>query len=124
MQDGSIYRERAAKIGRHVDEMILRLIEQGVGFIDQRKIWGILSLDKSYAKEQIDTACQRALEMESLSYRTVKNLLEIEEIRKLEESGRTEGTNPRRAFAQPNGKQHKYIRPLSVYQEQLSLFKH
>ena len=76
MQDDSMYRRRAALLGPHVDEMILRLIQRGEGFIDQRKIWGILSLDKRYSKTQIDMACKRALEMESLSYRTVKHLLE------------------------------------------------
>lgn len=131
MQDDSMYRERAAKIGPHVDEMILRLIERGEGFIDQRKIWGILSLDKRYGKKQIDLACQRALEMESLSYRTVKHLLEIEEVRRLEESvslaeepGQADAQEARRERMGAKGKPHKYVRPLSVYQEQLSLFKH
>jgi transposase len=124
MQDDSMYRERAARIGPYVDEMILRLIARGEGFIDQRKIWGILSLDKRYAKGQIDLACKRALEMESLSYRTVKGFLEIEEVRELEESGRMGFTDQRREFAPGLEKQHKHVRPLSVYQEQLSLFKH
>lgn len=117
MQDDSMYRNRAAKIGPHVDEMILRLIERGEGFIDQRKIWGILSLDKRYKKNNIDLACQRALEMESLSYRTVKKILEIEELRKLE------SIDPEEEFELSKSNQHKYVRPLSVYQEQLSLFK-
>ena len=124
MQGDSMYRQRAAKLGPHVDEMILRLIERGAGFIDQRKIWGILSLDKRYTPEQIDLACQRALEMESLSYRAVKNLLEIEEVRILEEAALSGVGEPGREFAAAQDKPHKYIRPLSVYQEQLSLFKH
>ena len=62
--------------------------------------------------------------MGSLSYRTVKNLLEIEEVRELEESGRMGFMDQRREFAQLPEKQHKHVRPLSVYQEQLSLFKH
>jgi len=125
MQEDSMYRERAAKIGPYVDEMILRLISRGEGFIDQRKIWGILSLDKRYAKGQIDLACKRALEMESLSYRTVKGLLEIEEIRLLGGGVRElEITDQRREFVLGLAKQHKHVRPLSVYQDQLSLFKH
>ena len=104
--------------------MILRLIQRGEGFIDQRKIWGILSLDKRYSKTQIDMACKRALEMESLSYRTVKRLLEIEEARILEEAGRAQEGEPGSEFAAAKEKPHKYVRPLSVYQEQLSLFKH
>lgn len=123
MQDDSMYRERASKIGPYVDEMILRLIERGEGFIDQRKIWGILSLDKRYARERIDRACQRALEMESLSYRTVKSLLEIEEVRELEESRQEGVLNLKPSMSLSKENRHKYIRPLSVYQEQLSLFK-
>ena len=122
MQDDSMYRERAAKIGPHVDEMILGLLARGEGFIDQRKIWGILSLDKRYPKSQIDLACKRALEMESLSYRTVKHLLEIEEVRRLEESASL-ADDPGQERVAARGLPHKYVRPLSVYQEQLSLFK-
>ena len=104
--------------------MILRLIARGEGFIDTRKIWGILSLDKSYAREKIDLACRRALEMESLSYRTVKNLLEIEEAEELRESGRAGILDSQGLLPLSGEKQHKYVRPLSVYQERLSLLKH
>ena len=52
MQDDSMYRQRAAALGPHVDEMILKLLGRGQGFIDTRKIWGILSLDKEYTGNQ------------------------------------------------------------------------
>jgi hypothetical protein len=72
MRDDSMYRKRAAALGPHVDEMVLRLLGRGQGFIDTRRIWGILSLDKRYAAAQINEACRRALELDQLSYRTVK----------------------------------------------------
>ena len=124
MQDDSMYRQRAAKLGADVDEMIVRLIRRGEGFIDMRKIWGILSLDKCYAPAKINAACRRALEMDSLSYRMVKHLLEIEEVNRLDEAGQPRMEDPQPGLSVLNQKQHKHVRPLSVYQEQLSLFKH
>ena len=116
MGNGSVHRQRAALLGPHVEQVILRLLERGQGFIDTRKIWGILSLDKRYGAERINEACRRALEMESLSYRTVKHLLEVEEeVAALKRQGE--------AASAPSSQKPapKHVRPLSVYQEQLSL---
>ncbi len=123
MKDGSVYRKRAAQLGPNVDEMILRLLEQGQGFIDTRKIWGILSLDKRYDAAQIDTACRRSLELDRLSYRAVKGFLELDEAQQaLQRAAATApapqgGTTPKQPLP-------KHVRPLSVYQEQLSLHLH
>lgn len=120
MEDGSVYRRRAGKLGTHVEEMVVRLLRQGQGFIDTRKIWGILSLDKRYTAQKINDACRRALEVESLSYRAVKRILEIEEAGALEISGEPVSGG----LSKDNPSRHKHVRPLSVYQAQLSLFKH
>ncbi len=120
MEDGSLYRRRAAKLGTHVETLVLKLLGQGQGFIDTRKIWGILSLDKRYVPSSIDEACRRALEMESLSYWTVKKLLEIKEEGTLADSAASSSDG----FPASNTKRNRHVRPLSVYQEQLSLFKH
>jgi transposase len=122
MEDHSFYRKLAAALGPHVDEMILRLLSQGQGFIDTRKVWGILSLDKRYAAGQIDAACQRALELDQLSYRVVKQFLEWEERaqgRRREAEG---GSDGRPTVAPESMPRHQHVRPLSVYQEQLELF--
>ena len=120
MEDHSFYRRRASALGPHVDEMIRRLLSQGQGFIDTRKVWGILSLDKRYAAEQIDAACERALELDLLSYRVVKQFLEREEkaaeTKSEESSPASEGITPRRR------PRYQHVRPLSVYREQLELF--
>jgi transposase len=71
MNDTSVYRDRARTIGPYVDEMVVRIIGNGLGVIDFRKVWGILSLDKSYPAVEIDEACRQALMLGSLSYRTV-----------------------------------------------------
>jgi hypothetical protein len=120
MEDHSFYRRRASALGPHVDAMILRLLSQGQGFIDTRKVWGILSLDKRYAAEQIDAACERALALDLLSYRVVKQFLEREEkaaeTKSEESSPASEGITPRRL------PRYQTVRPLSVYREQLDLF--
>jgi len=116
LQDDSVYRQRAARLGPSVEQMVVRLLEQGQGFIDTRKIWGILSLDKRYGAERINEACRRALEVGSLSYRTVKHFLEVEEeVAALKQQGDV-ALVPSSAKRAP-----KHVRSLSVYQQQLSL---
>ena len=120
MQDDSGYRKRAQELGPHVDEMILKLLARGEGFIDTRKIWGILSLDKRYTASQIDAACGRALDLGSVGFRVVKSFLEREEmaamVRSQPEGHRVTSPLPARATG------HKHVRPLSVYREQMNLF--
>jgi transposase len=120
IEDDSVYRKRAAALGPHVEEMILRLLARGPVFIDTRKIWGILSLDKQYPAGRIDAACRRALELDSLSYRTVKGFLELEDVERLARSPQGTGAGPVSTAIRPTT--HKHVRPLSVYQEQLRLF--
>lgn len=116
MQDGSLYRKKGAALGPHVEEMIVALLAQGQGFIDTRKIWGILSLDKRYTAAQIDAACSRALKIDKFGYRAVKSFLEWEEMELLEKNHQTQSVTPSLMSA------HKHVRPLSVYKAQLSLF--
>lgn len=115
LEDHSQYRDRAAKLGPYVEEMIVALLRVGHGFIDTRKIWGILSLDKRYTADSINAACQQALALDSLSYRTVKGLLEVSESK-----GAEEGYNA----LHTNQAEHKFVHPLSDYEEQMSLFAH
>ena len=51
----------ASKLGPSVLVVVEEILRKGDGFIDLRRIWGILSLDKKYSKDEIDTACQRAI---------------------------------------------------------------
>jgi len=123
MEDGSVYRRRAAALGPHVEQMVLGLLQLGRGFIDTRKIWGILSLDKRYSAQSIDQACGRALELERLSYRTVKSLLEAEEAETVMGQQTAVCENARSApLSQKPKAGHKHVRPLSVYRDQLLLF--
>ena len=113
MGDHSVYRRRALKLGANVERLVLMILRQGEGFIDTRKVWGILSLDKSYSPERIDEACGKALAMESPRYRTVKSLLELS----AEPEGKKSNIATRRS------REYKFVRPLSVYGEQLPLLE-
>lgn len=76
MQDCEHYLKKASKIGPSTNELIKQILLNGNGFVDNRKVWGILSLDKDYEKQSIEIACKTALDLESHSYQTVKRLLQ------------------------------------------------
>jgi Integrase core domain len=111
LEDESFYRKRAAKVGQYVEEVVVNLLIQGNGFIDTRKIWGILSLDKKYSNEQINDACKKAVELDSYGYRAVLSLLEIYHPKSLEPAKEIK-----------NGSS-KFLRPIGEYQELLNLPK-
>ncbi|MHB8563149.1 MAG: hypothetical protein ACYDDA_04230 [Acidiferrobacteraceae bacterium] len=109
LSDHSVYRKRARPLGPAVEELIVILLTQGQGFIDTRKVWGILSLDKKYAAADIDAACRQAIDMKSYSYRKVASLLKSAQASAAVKAAPvTRQTN-------------KFTRDLSVYTAQLSL---
>ncbi len=114
MHEGSTYRKRAQSIGPDCDAMIQILLNQGQGFIDTRKVWGILSLDKSYSNAAVNEVCKKSIKLESYSYQMVKKLLQL--LPKQETAQDIEQNK--------NIHSHKFVRPLSVYEEQLSLLIH
>jgi hypothetical protein len=110
MGEDSFYRKRALKLGPDVERMIIILLQQGQGFIDTRKIWGILSLDKKYSPEKINKACRDAIDLQSYSFRTVESLLRLQSTSRVEEK-----------FQKKIQKQNKYARSITEYAEQLKL---
>jgi len=98
-------------LGPDVERLIIILLQQGEGFIDTRKIWGILSLDKSYSADSINRACREAIALESFSYRTVKMLAGLQPKPIAETKPAEKGPAP----------ENKFVRPLSEYQKQLEL---
>jgi hypothetical protein len=110
IREGSYYRKAAAKLGPYVEEVVVRLLSQGNGFIDTRKIWGILALDKKYTDVQINEACRKALSVEAYGYRSILTLLE------LEAETRTEKDATRDALPQKT-KAYKFTRSIKEYQE-------
>ena len=111
MQDGSHYRERALRLGPYVEQIIHHMLMQGDGFIDTRKIWGMLSLDKKYTPDEINEGCRRAISVDSYSYRTVLEFLQCgPEV----EDKTTESTDL-------NKQSSKFIRPMDEYKQLLDM---
>lgn len=111
LQNGSLYRTRALRLGPDVEKFIVALLGQGDGFIDTRKIWGVLSLDKSFTPDQINEACRQALELGSLSYRMVKSLLRLAPPARITTSD--DAASDSAPTVAPHS--HKFVRPMSVY---------
>ena len=62
----------AEKIGPAVEAVVLKILKRGDGFIDFRRIWGILSLEKKYSPHEIDAACLRAIASDDISLRFIE----------------------------------------------------
>lgn len=116
IQDGAFYCRRAAAIGPNVRAWVEEVLKQGQGFVDTRRVWGVLSLEKRYEREGIDRACARALELGSTSYRMVMRMLDVAEA--LGSGAPTPGP---KISADRAGTGHKYVRPLEEYQRLLPL---
>ena len=103
-KDSKLYIEKAAKIGPFVKQFISEVLMLGRGFVDTRKVWGVLSLDKDHSKERIDLACKYALEIESLSYQTVRSFLSL---------------SPHKNFNLDKSKNNKFVRSPDEYKQNL-----
>lgn len=77
LKENSFYRKIARRVGVSVEEFIVVLIQRGQGFIDTKNIFGIISLQKNYTSEELNEVCRTAIEIESVSYRTVRSLLNL-----------------------------------------------
>lgn len=100
-------KEIARKVGPAVEAFVTRILHFGDGFIDFRKIWGILSLDKKYSPTEINAACEFALEFEDLSYHTVVRQIEAARVAPIVDEA---------APTRPSG---KFQRSLSEYKQLL-----
>jgi hypothetical protein len=83
---------------------------QGNGFIDTRKVWGILSLDKKYFAEDINEAWQKALSVDAIGYRNVLTFLQLK-------AAGQEKDKKESSLAQT--KASKFVRPIEEYRQQL-----
>lgn len=108
MEDGAFYIKRGAKIGPFTAKLIAVILENGEGFVDTRKVWGILSLDKNHTALSIEAACKLALEMNEPSYRRVVSLINL--LKK--ESSEAE-------VAPSKQSSHKFVRDLNEYKQLL-----
>ncbi len=106
--DHGMYLDRARAIGEFAELLIASILKQGNGFVDTRKVWGILSLDKSYSKEKINNACRTCLELDQFSYNSLKRILELKECLLSKEELRPTGKN-------------KYVRSTDDYVQKINL---
>lgn len=106
-EDHGMYLSRAKAIGESVEIIVASILKQGNGFIDTRKVWGILSLDKSYSAERIEKACKLCLELEQYSYQSLRRILEMNN-GLIEEDSRPAGIN-------------KYVRGTTDYAAKVNL---
>ena len=104
IEDASQYLEKAEKIGPNAKVLIFEILKAGQGFIDTRKVWGILSLDKDHTPQEVDQACKYALEIDSLNYRTVKSYLNLK---------------PAKTIDTKLADDNKFIRSMDEYQKYL-----
>ena len=108
IKDGEHYLKLAGNIGPNVTELVRSILLTGNGFVDTRKVWGILSLDKDYSREAIDLACKESLECDQLSYRSVMTFLN------LKSKGKDEI---------PKSKNNKFVRKMDEYDRNIKLIQ-
>lgn len=119
IQDHGHYLNRATAIGPNVARLVAALLEQNLGFVDTRKIWGILSLDKSHSPTAIDEACELVMSMRTYSYRSVVGILKLGTNRNKTAAPKPtthQGQASRPAHAKP-----KFGVSIDDYKEQMSL---
>jgi hypothetical protein len=116
LADHGHYLHRARALGPDVERMVQQILLQGEGYVDTRKVWGILSLDKSYLPDIINEACRDALAIGQLGYRVVMSLLRLKPQKK---GGAIEGveSTPITVKSESN----IFVRDMSEYTEQLKL---
>ena len=105
--DHAMYLSRARAIGESVEIMVACILKQGNGFVDTRKVWGILSFDKSHSAEKIEKACKLCVELEQFSYQSLRRILEMND-GLIKEESRPLGNN-------------KYLRSTTDYAEKINL---
>jgi hypothetical protein len=77
LENHAHYIKQAEAIGGNVSRMIQIILSRGEGFVDTRIVWGILTLNKKYPNSAIDKACESAIEIGSISLRTVHSFLKM-----------------------------------------------
>ncbi len=85
LQNHAHYIKQAEAIGANVARMIQIILARGEGFVDTRVVWGILTLNKKYPDTLIDKACGSAIELGSISLRTLHALLRLAPKSKMDE---------------------------------------
>ena len=116
LTDHAHYLRRAGDVGPDVERIVQAILLEGEGFVDTRRVWGILSLVKSNSKEAVNEACRKAFELDLISYQTVRSLLKL--------APRPPGQKGGATNARSETETNKFVRPMSEYTKQLGLKLH
>lgn len=73
----SVYRKAAKQIGADCDKLIFTILQKGQGVVDNKTIWAIIGLKKSYSKTVLNEACDFSLEIGSANLRSVMSYLNL-----------------------------------------------
>lgn len=75
MKDSQWCLEKSKRIGTYCEKVIHQLLSNSV--VDYlRAVQGIIGLQKNYGDARLDAACRRALVFQSVSYKTIKSILQ------------------------------------------------
>jgi hypothetical protein len=86
----SFYRESARRLGEEVEKIIVKIIEEGNGYINTGAIFGVLSFEKIYSAATLDKVCGQAMQLNLPDYRSVKTLLSFQPTRHQEKQKQQE----------------------------------
>lgn len=114
LKDHDHYIRRAHCIGEDVGRFINIILARGEGFLDNRVVWGILSLDKKYQRGDINNACRTAIELSQINFGAVRKLLTVMAKAKDQKIKNEYGES----FKTEKG---KFTRPMSEYKNHLRL---
>lgn len=116
LTDHAHYLRRAGEVGPDVERIVQAILLEGEGFVDTRRVWGILSLEKTYAKAAVNEACRKAFELNLISYQTVRSLLKL-----IPKPSPEKGAAANRTAGEET---NKFVRPMSEYTTQLNFKLH
>jgi hypothetical protein len=114
LNDHGHYIKRAEGIGPNVARFIQIILARGEGFVDNRVVWGVLTLNKKFSAADVDRACLSAIELSCVNLRTLKSLLAINGKSEKKEKTGSESDN----YQTTGG---KFSRPMSEYKTHLRL---
>lgn len=107
LNDHGHYIKMAERIGPNVSRFVQIVLARGEGFVDNRVVWGLFSLSKTYELIDVDKACASALELSSVNLQTVRSLVKIH-------------SKPKDKEAKTK-QEGKFTRPMAEYKAQLRL---
>ncbi len=114
LNDHGHYIKRAESIGENVARFVQIILARGEGFVDNRIVWGVLTLNKKYSDLEIDNACKSAIELSSVHLKTVHSLLRIHG----QSENALKNKKESEEYQTPSG---KFARPMSEYRAHLRL---